>query len=157
MTFQIHGLQMTEFAPLFELTDDQLASQRARRVTVDAYPGAPCRVSLADANVGETVILTNYEHHAQDTPYQASHAIYVRESAVDAHLAPGEVPKVLTSRLLSVRGFSESGDMTDADVVDGQSLEPVIQAMFRDDAIAYLHVHFAKRGCFAAKVTRAFD
>jgi hypothetical protein len=44
--------------------------------------------------------------------------------------------------------------MTDAEVVEGTALEPLIESMFADPAVAFLHVHNAKRGCFAARVDR---
>jgi hypothetical protein len=157
MNFQIHGLPKTEFAGLFELSDEQLSSQQARRMTIDEFPGAPCRVSLTDVPIGETVILTHYQHHNEDSPYRASHAIFVSESAEQATLAPGEIPPVLSSRLLSVRAFSAAGDMTDADIVDGEALRPMINRMLADSSVEYLHIHFAKRGCFGARVTRCLN
>ena len=60
-------------------------------MTVSESPGTPCRVTLADAEVGETVILINHTHLKADTPYRASHAIFVREGQPQAHLARGEV------------------------------------------------------------------
>ena len=38
--------------------------------------------------------------------------------------------------------------------VEGVDLEPLIAKMFADDAVAYLHAHNARRGCFAARVDR---
>jgi hypothetical protein len=65
------------------------------------------------------------------------------------------VPAPLAIRLLSVRAFDDAGMMTDAEVVEGRDLAPLIARMFADPAVAYLHVHNAKRGCFAARVDRA--
>lgn len=45
--------------------------------------------------------------------------------------------------------------MTDADVFEGTELVERIEAFFADPSVAYLHVHNAKRGCFAARVDRA--
>jgi hypothetical protein len=42
-----------------------------------------------------------------------------------------------------------------ADLVDGQALEEMIARLFADPRAAYLHVHFAKPGCYAARVARA--
>jgi len=64
------------------------------------------------------------------------------------------VPEPLAIRLLSVRAFDAAGMMTDADVVEGRELEPLIARFFADPAVDYLHVHNAKRGCFAARVDR---
>ena len=97
MTFRIHALPPDAFAPLFALSDAELAERNALRRIVTTQPGAPCRVSLADAAPGETVILLNYTHLPAASPYQSRHAIYVREGAAQAHPEPGAVPEVLLS------------------------------------------------------------
>ena len=155
MSFQIHALSPAPFAPLFAMSDDELRSRLATRITVDAKPGYPCRVSLADAEIGETVILVNFEHQPADSPYQASHAIFVREHAGQAFPAAGSVPEALASRLISVRAFNDKHFLVNADVIDGSRLSESIPAMFQDPEVAYLHLHHAKPGCFAARVTRA--
>jgi hypothetical protein len=45
--------------------------------------------------------------------------------------------------------------MAGADVVDGQGLETAIERFFSGPGVAYLHVHFARPGCFACRVNRA--
>ena len=155
MTFQISALNVNQFSHLFGKDSDTLAQFGAERVVADTVPGYPCRVSLQDAEVGETVLLMNYEHQPASSPYRSSHAIFVREWADEARLDEGEVPIVLRQRLLSVRAFDDSGTMLDADVVDGQQLESLLDAMLANDAVTYLHVHNAKRGCYAARVDRA--
>jgi hypothetical protein len=80
--FRIRALPIAPFAPLFDLSEDELRRRRAVRVVADRAPGFPCRVSLRDAEPGETVLLLNYEHQSADSPYRAGHAIYVRAGAV---------------------------------------------------------------------------
>src|SRR5262245_19292779 len=105
------------------MNDEQLRERGAVRRTVDASPGYPCRVSLVDAEIGERVILVNFEHQPANTPYRASHAVYVRENASQAQPKVGEIPEALRRRLLSVRAFDDEGMMLEADVVDGRELE----------------------------------
>jgi hypothetical protein len=155
MTFQIHPLDPAPFAPLFGLDDAGLRARGARRVTATSDPGFPCRVSLADAAIGETLILANHAHLVGPTPYAATHAIYIREGAVAAMPAPDTVPEVLARRLLSVRGFDAEQMLVDADVVDGRDLADHLARLFGNGDIAFVHVHFARPGCFAAAVTRA--
>jgi hypothetical protein len=45
--------------------------------------------------------------------------------------------------------------MIDADVVDGQHLEALIERLFDNESADYLHIHNARPGCYAALVTRA--
>jgi hypothetical protein len=39
--------------------------------------------------------------------------------------------------------------------VDGKELEGTITRLFGDDRADYLHVHYAKPGCYAARIERA--
>lgn len=154
MSFQIQALSPQPFNALFALSDAELAAQNMHRMTVEAFPGAPCRVSLEDAQPGETVLLLNYAHQDAETPYKASHAIYVRETATQATLPEDHVPEVLRIRLISMRLFDGDDMMIDADVVEGDVLEDALRKAFAKPDVAYAHLHFAKRGCFAAAVTR---
>lgn len=154
MDFQISGLPLAGFKPLFALPDTELARRDIVRRIVDERPGFPCRVSLRDADLGERVLLLNFEHLAVATPYRSRHAIYVRENAIEAQLKVNEVPQVLAIRLLSVRAFDSAGMMRVADVVQGKDVAPVIEQMLADPSVAYLHAHNAKAGCFAARIDR---
>src|SRR5210317_1043521 len=140
MSFQIHALPADPFQPLFNMSGQELAGIQAALMVVDAKPGYPCRVSLADAEVGETVILVNHEHQPANSPYRSAHAIFVREHASQAFPKPGEVPEVLSTRLISVRAFDDRHYMVNADVVDGKDLGRDILAMFRDPGVTYLHL-----------------
>jgi hypothetical protein len=154
MTFRIMGLPTQPFTKLFALSDLELAAQGAVRQVADARPGYPCRVSLTDAELGQDVILVHFEHHAVASPYRASHAIYVREGET-TYDAIDQVPEQLRLRLLSVRAFDPRGMMVGADVVEGAELEAAIARLFGDERAAYLHVHYAKPGCYAARIERS--
>ena len=154
MSFRIIGLPAETFAPLFALSEDALRERGAVRRIVDQPNAYPCRISLTDAEPGDTVLLTHFEHHPVDSPFRSSYAIYVREGerkfdAID------HVPDQLRRRLLAVRAFDEAGMLLDAEVTDGKALEPLIEKLFVNGQTRYLHVHFAKPGCYAAKVERA--
>ena len=66
-----------------------------------------------------------------------------------------EVPEQLRSRLLSVRAFDARDMMKGAEVAPGTALESVIDQLFSTPDVAYLHIHNAKPGCYAARVDRA--
>ena len=84
MNFQISGLHERHFQHLFGQTSEVLAKHGVERITVDSRPGYPCRVSLKDVNIGETVLLMNYKHLPALSPYRSSHAIFVMEGAKGA-------------------------------------------------------------------------
>jgi len=155
MDFRITGLPVAQFVPMFGLAEPGLAAQGVIRCIADSYPGFPCRVSLRDAAIGDSVLLLNYEHLSVSGPYRSRHAIYVREYAVESSPAVNEVPDALRIRLLSVRAFDHRAMMVDADVVQGTSVDQVIERYLDHPQVAYLHLHNAKRGCFAARAQRA--
>jgi len=155
MSFQISALDHRQFAGLFALSDSELAQRRAVRQTATEKPGFPCRVSLADAELGEELILVNHEHQPGDSPYRATHAVFVRKGVEQARPAPGEVPEVLARRMLSLRAFDGQDMMVAADLVDGKELAPALERLLADPAAAYVHIHYAKPGCYAARADRA--
>lgn len=155
MSFQIHSLDENQFEDYFTMSKKELVNAKAIIETLLEKPGYPCRVSLADAEVGETILLINYDHLPEASPYQASHAIYVRKNTTAVRLDPNIIPNVISSRLISVRAYDGTHMMRTADVIEGQNLKNYLGSIFADDAIDYIHLHNAKQGCFAAKVTRA--
>jgi hypothetical protein len=155
MTFRISGLRRDHFAALFSLDDAALARRGAKRYIADKKPGFPCRVSLRDAEPGERVILLPFKHQAADSPYQAAGPIFVREEAQDVTLADNTVPELLRTRPLSLRAYDAADLMTQADVVDGREVDVVLARMFADEQVSYVHVHFARPGCYACRVDRA--
>jgi len=153
MNFTVQGLSSEPFRPLYGLSDGELAAHRARRVAVNGS-GFPERIEMRDAQAGEMLLLVNFEHQSADTPYRSSHAIYVREGATETW-SGDHLPEVMRKRLLSLRAFSAEGSMVDADVVEGREAEPVIERLLGDDRVAYIHAHYAKPGCYAARIDRA--
>lgn len=79
MAYRIRGLELEQFAHLIGASDEALAEHQAVRMTAQIKPGAPCRVTLEDAEPGETLILFNHVSHDVANPYRATHAIFVRE------------------------------------------------------------------------------
>jgi hypothetical protein len=154
MHFRLSGLPAEPFAELFTLSDEALAERRAMRVVADQEHGYPCRISLTDAEPGQSLILLNYEHQPANSPFYSTYAIYIREGE-EQYDRMNDVPDQLRRRLLSVRGFDGQGMLRNADVTPGTALESVIDSLFADETIAYLHIHIAKPGCYAARVDRA--
>lgn len=155
MHFRIQGLDPSPFQPLFSLDTATLAARGIERHVADVSPGYPDRIELRDAEPGESLLLLNYEHQGAATPYRASHAIFVLESAREKYDRIDAVPPAMRRRLLSLRAFNATHHLVDADVVHGREVEPVLQRLLADARVAYLHAHYAKPGCFAARIDRA--
>ena len=155
MSFRITGLPAEKFNHLFELSDKELARQGAVRRTADARkPGYPCRISLTDSSEGDELLLVNHEHHGVDSPYRMRFAIYVRRGE-ETYDAVDQVPEQLRIRQLAARSFDRNGMMVGWELVEGKKLEDAIERLFADPRAAYLHLHYAAPGCYAARIDRA--
>jgi hypothetical protein len=154
MSFRISGLSQAPFQHLFGLSDEELKSHGAIRYRVDSEPGFPCRITLRDLPVGDNALLLNWQHQPNDTPYRASHAIFVREGGGETGEAVDTVPDVLHRRLLSLRAFDRQHMIVDADVVKGDAIGPRLESLLSNPAVDYIQAHFAGRGCFAARIDR---
>jgi hypothetical protein len=154
MSFRVLGLSPEPFRPIFAMPDTQLHRLGARRVIAD-NPLMPCRVSMEHAQPGEELLLLNFEHQPANTPYRATHAIYVRKLADRAYDAVDTVPDVLASRLLAVRAFDAQDMMIDAEVCQGAQVAKMFEQFLADPQTCYLQAHNARRGCYAARVERA--
>jgi hypothetical protein len=155
MSFRITGLSPEPFRPLYGLPDVELARRGVQRLRVDDHPGYPDRIALCDAKPGECVLLLNYEHQPAPTAYRSAHAIFVLEGADAAFDALDTVPDALRRRTLSLRAFDAGHLMQDADLVEGREAESLIERLFANPNVAYLHAHYARRGCYAARIERA--
>ena len=154
-SFQIQPLSRETFEHLFERSQEELRNDGVEVFKVDTYPGYPCRVSLADAPVDSEVLLLNFDHLPMETPFRSKGPIFVQRDALTATMKVNEIPTMLGTRLLSIRGYDSRGMMIDADVIPGTELEGTIESLFEQASIEFLHVHFAKRGCFTCQINRA--
>lgn len=155
MTFRITGLDPAPFEHLFGLDDEALRKHNAKRYVAHAAGGFPCRVTLADADPGDTLLLVPHRHQTAHSPYASSGAIFVREGEHKQVTVVGEVPKQMTSRLISLRAYDRDGMMVDADVAEGDAIKPLIERLLANTGVDYIHAHFARRGCYAALIERA--
>ncbi len=152
--YRISGLDPALFDSCRSLDAAALARCGARRVVADSDSGYPCRISLENARTGESLLLLPFEHHPVSGPYRASGPIFIRECATQRNWMDDAVPESFLRRLLSVRAYDAEGEMRDADVAEGTQLEALIQRLLDDTQVDYLHIHNARRGCYAARVTR---
>ena len=154
MAYRIEGLEPAAFAPLFGLADEELAARGIVRMTVTDKPGFPCRITLEDREIGETVLLLNHVSHDAANPYRASHAIFVAEGADRAASYVDRVPPVFEPRILSLRGFDREGMMVGALLTQPGEADSGIRRLFANSRVVSIHAHNAARGCFAARIER---
>jgi len=154
MSFVITGLSPEPFRHLFGLPDEVLRERNIIRRVAEAKPGYPCRITLQDAEPGETLLLLNHESHSAATPYASRYAIYVREAAGEAATYRNELPPVFAGRPIALRLFSSDGMLLGADMGRGEELTAKIEAAFARADVAYIHAHNAMHGCFSAEIRR---
>jgi len=152
MAYRITGLDPEPFRPLFALSDRDLEERGMLRMTV-THGGFPCRVSLVDRPIEESVILLNHVSHDVANPYRSCHAIFVAD-AEHAEFVD-EVPPVFVPRVLSLRAFDRNGMMADALITQPGEADAGIRELFDNPEIVVIHAHNAVRGCFSAKIERA--
>ena len=154
MTYRITGIDPAPYRHLFGLSDEELAGHGVVRMTVTEKPRFPCRVSLTDRDLGESVLLVNHVSHDVANSYRASHAIFVTEAIEEPAEYVDEVPPVFVPRVLSLRGFDRQGMMAEAVLTQPGEADAGIRKLFGNPEVETIHAHNATRGCFAAKITR---
>lgn len=88
------------------------------------------------------------------SPFHSTHAIYVRKGVTTAASYRDGLPEMMRSRLLSIRAFDANDMLVSADLVEGEQADRVIQKFFEDSSVRFLHVHFAKMGCYGCRIDR---
>jgi hypothetical protein len=155
MTFHIRGLDAEPFAKLFQLDKADLHAIGAQRVVADAPDLYPCRIALKRVEKGEELLLLNHAHQTTPTsPYRAAGPIFVSRSATTGTYR-NELPPMLRDRLLSLRAYDANAFIVDAEVAEGEEVVRLIERFFADAKVAHVDAHFARRGCFAARIERA--
>ena len=155
MTYRITGIEPSQYAHLVGLGDEELSRHGAVRVIVDQQPGFPCRVLLDDAAPGEPMLLVNHVSHEGNNPYRASHAIFVSERGPKAASFLDEIPPGLDRRILSLRGFDQSGMMAEAALAQPGEADALVRRMLANDDIDHVDAHTAVRGCFMGRFERS--
>jgi Protein of unknown function (DUF1203) len=154
--FRVSGISADVIHQYRHLSDEELQKHRVVRRIAGEKPGFPCRVTLQDAEVGESVFLLNYEHLPGLSPYRSVGPIFVREVATETYSRANEIPEVLRvpERLLSLRAYDGIDMLAGAEVIKSAEIEPSIQRLFADASVAYIHVHNARPGCYSCRIDR---
>jgi len=154
MGFRITGLAAEPFRHLYGLSDTELERRGVVRRLADNSTSYTDRIEMRDARPGETVLLLNHVCQPADTPYRATHAIYVLEGAEDTYVGVDEIPDVMLAYPQSLRAFDEAGMMVEADLAMGDEVGPAIERLLANPRTAYIHAHNAKQGCYAGRIER---
>ena len=154
MTYQINGLSPRLAKPFESVNDAKLATLGAVRMVATSKPGFPCRISLTNAEVGEEIILFHHISHDVDSPYRSAYAIFIRTGLTEAAHYTDEVPPIFQDRNLGMRAFGKDAMLKTAILSLPGNADKSIRELFELDEVAYIDVHNAAYGCFAARVER---
>ncbi|MEN7551083.1 DUF1203 domain-containing protein [Rapidithrix thailandica] len=152
--FQVEAIDVSEINHLFQLGEEELSNFGAEWKTVNRATGYPCRVSLQESPMGEEVLLFAFKHHPVSSPYQASGPVFVRKNVETARLKPNELPAMLQSRLLSLRGYNRKGNLEESRTVEGKQLRGYLEEVFENQNVKYIHIHNSGAGCYMCNVKR---
>jgi hypothetical protein len=152
MQFIIQGLDPSLFVSVFEQKQAVFNRAPVEAHVVTECPGSPCRITLDDAKIGQTVLLLSYCHHDAATPYAQSGPIFVTDSVTSAARYVDEMPPALARRTLSLRAYNVDGAMVDAIIIKGHLAPPEIKRMFDRGDVVRIDAHNGARGCFAAHI-----
>ncbi len=147
MTYQITGISPDQL-------ENIARSPGTVRVTASSKPGFPCRITLEDAEPGEELFLFNHVSHDVESPYRNSYAIYARIGAKAAAHYTDAVPPIFEGRPLGMRAFGTDAMLKTARLSMPGDADETIRQLFELDEVAYIDVHNAAHGCFAARVER---
>jgi hypothetical protein len=123
-------------------------------VVADEAGSYPCRRCMTDALAGERLLLLEYDPFHAASPYTGHGPIFVHADGCEPFRYEGRTPDQLRRRLLAVRAYDEKAMMRDCGVVEGDDLDDALTRLLDDRDAAYVHVHYAKAGCFACRVDR---
>jgi hypothetical protein len=125
----------------------------APRQVADAPHAYPCRRCLTDAEPGEVLRLVAYDPWTVDSPYRQHGPVFVHDAPCETAVV-AELPEQQRRRLLSVRAFDAAGLPTTAEVLPGDEVTARLAELLEEPSTAFVHLHNAAPGCFAARVDR---
>lgn len=155
MTYKITGLDASLIDRFRGLDDAAVEAMGARRMVATSKPGFPCRTTLEDAEPGESLILFHHTSHDVETPYRSAYAIFIREQAGEPARYVDAIPPVFERRPMALRCFDGDGMLKRAALAEPGEADQAIREQLAHEDIAYIDVHNAAYGCFAARVERA--
>lgn len=154
MGYRVTGLSADPFKHLYGQSDAALKARGVLRRRADHTTAYTDRIEMRDARPGETVLLLNHVSHPADTPYRASHAIYILEGATETFESQNCLPDILSRYPQSLRAFDADGMLVDARLASGGDVEVAIGALFGNPDAAYILTHNAAQGCYAGRIDR---
>jgi hypothetical protein len=112
--------------------------------------GDPCRRCLRRTEPGEPVLLVPYDPFTVASPYSGLGPVFVHADGCEPPRTP-ELAPLLGAGPLSLRAYDRRAMLVDAEVIEVAAFDERAQALLAAEA-AFVHVHFARPGCFAVRL-----
>lgn len=122
-------------------------------IVADKPAAFPCRHCLRDAEPGEPMLLASHSPFALAGPFKEVGPVFVHAEPC-TRFGGGDVPLQLRRRLLALRGYDRAQSLVDGVVVEGAAIEAAAATLFANADVDWVHVRFAKPGCFACRIER---
>jgi hypothetical protein len=122
-------------------------------VTADSPTGYPCRHCLRWARPGERMILFPFAAIPPGRPYSESGPIFVHAEPCQRYTATNEFPADFRKGRV-FRAYNSGQDMIDAEVVNGNEPEAVIEKLLQNPDTEFLHARSVSRGCYTMQIER---
>jgi hypothetical protein len=123
-------------------------------ITVGSPGSSPCRHCLRWAQPGERVILFPYAAIPSGHPYSETGPVYVHANECQRYSASNEYPADFRNGRV-FRAYDAKYKIIDAQIVNGNEPEAVIESLFQNPDTAFVDVRSVTHGCFTFRVQRA--
>ena len=123
-------------------------------VVADTPGGFPCRHCLRFAQPGERVILFPYTAIPPGHPYSESGPVFVHAEPCERYAATHEFPAEFRNGRV-MRAYNSTFDMIDAEVVNGDEAEAIIEKLLQNPETAFVDARSVTRGCYTFRIQRA--
>ena len=142
----------TEIADAARRAADAGASDHAV-IAADSATGYPCRHCLRWALPGEHMILFPFAAIPAGRPYAESGPIFVHAKPCERYSKTHEYPEPFR-RGRVLRAYNSKQDMIDAEIVNGNEPEPIIEKFLQNLETAFVHIRSVSHGCYTMQVER---
>ncbi len=132
----------------------QIGAPDHATVTADSPRGYPCRHCLQWARPGERMILFPFASIPFGQPYSGSGPIFIHAEQCEQYSATHEFPAAFRSSRV-FRAYDANQNMIDAQVLNGEEPEAIIDKLLQKPETAFLQVRSISRGCYTMKIERA--
>ena len=122
-------------------------------ITADSPRGFPCRHCLRWARPGERVILFPFAAIPPGRPYSETGPIFVHAEPCERYAATREFPADFRKGRV-FRAYNLDHDMIDAEMVNGNEPEAVIEKLLQNPEIAFVDARSVTRGCYTFRIER---